>query len=74
MTAVKRGVMDEKSEMSPESAYVSASAMHNCGPVQLKKMKPLSKTDVLDMYAELGMNPDLHEGFYDLNKDFKVQR
>ena len=44
------------------------------GPVQLKKMKPLSQTDVLDMYAELGMDPHLHEGFYDLNTDFKVKR
>lgn len=42
------------------------------GPVQLKKMKPLKKSDILEMYEDIGMDPDFHNGFYDLNKDFKV--
>ena len=37
-------------------------------------MKPLKKSDILEMYDDIGMDPDFHSGFYDLNQDFKVMR
>lgn len=42
--------------------------------LQLKNTKPLSKSDIFELYKELGLEHDLHEGFYDMNKDFIIRR
>ena len=44
------------------------------GQVQLKNYKPLNKTDIAQLYQTLGYEHNPHEGFCDMNREYRIRR